>query len=852
MPAIYFRSYQPPEGTSIRRPAVHRWPVASTQALYRATSLNHQINNRIQMKTFLFVSLLVATSQVFGQTATVRGLVQDAHHQALPFSTVMLLSAADSSLVKAQVSSESGAYTFAMLRPGNYRVSVTGVGYAQHYSDVVALADSQSVDMAAIELAELAKQLNEVKVSARKPLLEITPDKTVLNVQGSITAAGSSALELLQKAPGVIVDPSDNIVLQGKNGARVYIDGKLSPLTQGDLAAYLRTLQASDIEAIEIIAHPSARYDASGNAGIINIRLKKNKNFGTNGSVALGIAQGRFYPKQTGSLSLNHRTKGANFFVNYSNRLARDWSYINFYRQQNGLYYDQKSEITTSSSSHNVKAGADFFLNSRSTLGVLVNANARNSDSQTYGRTPIGPIGQPQTSVLIANNHNIGSRGNLNANLNYQYADTSGHTLNVDADYGHYNSRGNNYQPNQYLDPTERTILQERNYRMRTQTNIDLYTLKADYQQPLWKGKLSTGFKLSSVKTGNDFNFLDVVDSREVLNMDRTNQFTYTERVSAGYASFEKQVKKIQWQAGLRVEHTYSHGLLSSINNQADGNVERNYVNLFPSAGLTYNANANNSYAVTFSRRIDRPSYQDLNPFESKVDELTYQKGNAFLVPQYTNSVEISHTYQYKLTTTLGFSRTTDFFTSITDTTEGNRNFITTRNLSRQDVISLGVSYPFNIAKWWNVYASLTAYHSNNRADFGPGRTINLNANVVNIYSQHSITLPNKWSIEVSGYYTSPSIWGGTFLNRRYWGATVGASHKLLKDMGTLGITLTDPFYSQRWRGVSQFGGLYMIAGGGAESRQLRVNFTYNFGNKQVKGARRRDAGSTDESKRIN
>lgn len=764
----------------------------------------------------------------------------------------MLLSAADSSLVKAQVSSDSGNYTFDALPAGSYRVSVTGVGYLQHYSDILALADSQLVSMTTIELAELTNQLNEVKVSGRKPLLEITPDKTVLNVDASITAAGSSALELLQKAPGVLVDPSDNIVLQGKNGARVYIDGKLSPLTQGDLATYLKTVLASDIEAIEIISHPSARYDASGNAGIINIRLRKNKNFGTNGSVTVGLAQGRFYPKQNGALSLNHRTKGANFFVNYSNRLAHDWSYINFYRQQAGMYYDQKSEITTWSSAHNLKAGADFFIGTKSTLGILVNTNNRNSDSKSEGRTPIGVIGRPNTSVLIANNQNIASRGNINANLNYQYADTTGRTLNVDADYGRYNATGNNYQPNQYRDPTEQTILQERNYRMRTLTDIDLYTLKADYQQPLWKGKLSTGFKLSSVKTGNNFNFFDVIGTQDVLNTNRTNEFTYTERVSAGYASFEQQVKKIQWQAGLRVEQTYSHGLLSSINNQPDGNVKRNYVNLFPSAGVTYNANANNSYSVAFSRRIDRPSYQDLNPFEFKIDELTYQKGNAFLLPQYTSSLEISHVYKYKLTTTLGFSRTTDFFTSITDTTEGNRNFITTRNLSRQDVVSLAVGYPFSIAKWWNVYASLTAYHSNNRADFGPGRTINLNANVLNLYSQHSISLPNKWSLEVSAYYTSPSIWGGTFLNRRYWGSTIGASHKVLKDHGTLAITLTDPFYSQQWRGVSQFGGLYMIASGGAETRQLRINFTYNFGNNQVKAARRRDAGSTEESKRIN
>lgn len=803
------------------------------------------------MKPLLFISLLFATHCVLGQTATVRGLVQDARNQAVPFSTVMLLNAPDSSLVKALVADETGAYSFATLRAGVYRVSVTGVGYEQGYSETITLTDSQALTMPTFKLAEVSKQLSEVKVSARKPLLEVSPEKTVLNVESSITSAGSSALEVLQKAPGVIVDPSDNLIVQGKNGTRIYINGKLSPLTQGDLAAYLRTLQATDIEAIEIITQPSARYDASGNAGIINIRLRKNKNYGTNGSVTAGFAQGKYYPKFNGSVSLNNRTKNVNVFATYSDRIARDWSFINFYRQQAGMYYDQGSQTTTQSASHNMKAGADFFLSSKSTLGVLVDGSVRNSESATDGRTPIGMINGPATSILIANNRNNGSRGNLNANLNYHYADTSGRTLNIDADYGYFNSSGNNYQPNQYRDPAEQVILQERNYRMKTLTNINLYTLKADYEQRLLGGKLSTGFKLSSVKTGNDFNFFDVLGGRDVLNTSRTNQFTYTEHVNAGYASYDRQMGKFQWQAGLRLEHTYSQGVLSSVQPQADGNVTRRYLNLFPSGGLTYNPNANNSYALSFSRRIDRPGYQDLNPFEYKTDELTYQKGNAFLRPQYTNTVQVSHTYKYMLTTSFSVSRTVDFFTDITDTTEGNRNFITTRNLARQDVISLSVSYPFSIAKWWSVYANLTAYHSENRADFGQGRIISLNANVLSFYSQHTFTLPNKWNLEVSGYYTSPSIWGGTFLNRRYWGMTVGVEHKVLKDRGSLNLTLSDPFNAQRWRGVSQFGGLYMIASGGYESRQIRLNFTYNFGGNQVKGARQRSAGSDDESKRI-
>ena len=278
-----------------------------------------------------------------GQTARVKGLIHDGRNQPVAFSTVMLLNAADSSLAKAEFSDETGAYAFAAVRAGAYLVSVTRVGYSQGYST-------------GITLTEMVNQLREVQVIARKPLLEIKPDKTVLNVEGSRTAAGSSALELLQKAPGVMVDPNSNVTLQGKNGVRIYIDGKLSPLTQGDLAAYLQTLQASDIEAIEIITQPSARYDAAGNAGILNIRLEKNKNYGTNRNLTLGLARGVYYPKQNGSLTLNHRrTRGVNLFATYSNPYARDWSFVNFYRRQLGMYYDQSSETTTLSQSNTVK-----------------------------------------------------------------------------------------------------------------------------------------------------------------------------------------------------------------------------------------------------------------------------------------------------------------------------------------------------------------------------------------------------------------------------------------------------------------------------------------------------------------
>ena len=701
----------------------------------------------------------------------------------------------------------------------------------------------------------VATDLSEVKVVARKALIEVLPDKLVFNVESSLNATGSNALELLQKSPGVVIDRDDNVLLQGSSGVRVFINGKPSPLAARELAAYLRSLQSADIEAIEIITQPSARYDAAGGAGIINIRLKKARtaDLGTSGSASLGLAQGRFYPKFNGSLSVNHRTKRVNTFASYSQRTTRDWSFINLYREQAGQFFDQQSQIRANTASHNLRAGTDISLGSRSTLGVLLNANLNNYTSATQGRTPIGIIGQPASQLLIANNRGQSDRQNVTANLNYRFADTTGHVFTADADYGQYNSDGSQYQPNQYANPSQTVVLSERNYRMNTATTIHIATLKADYEQQLWNGKLSVGAKLSTVQTDNDFRFFDVLSERQdVLNADRSNRFVYTERINAGYINHSRTIGKWNYQAGIRAEHTESDGNLSGASDQHDAQVKRQYLNLFPSAGLTYKRNDNNSFGLTYSKRIDRPTYTDLNPFESKLDELTYQKGNAFLRPQYTDNVQVSHTYKYTLNTSLGYGYTSDYFTSITDTTEQDRNYITTRNLASRKTITLSVSYPFQIAKWWSVYANLSAYRSTNRADLGAGRQISLTANVLSLYAQQTFTLPNGFSAEVSGFYTSPSVWGGTFLNRRFWGVDAGVQRKVLGRNGTLKLTVSDVFNVMQWRGISQFGGLYMDARGGWESRQVRLNFSYNLGNLQLKAARQRKTGMDDESGRVN
>lgn len=801
------------------------------------------------MKTFsLLVIFLVVSLLTFAQNLTISGLVKNQQNEGVPFATVALHYAKDSTLVKVEACTENGGFKFGGIKPERYFLLISSVGYQKHHSLVFALFD-RSIDFQTVVLLA-DNQLNEVKIKAQKPLVEVMADKTVFNVQSSLAATGTTALELLRKSPGVLLDNNENIVLEGKTGVRIFLDGKPSILMGQDLNDFLKSLQASDIEAIEIITQPSSKYDAAGNAGIINIRLKKDKRFGTNGSLSTGYSYGRF-GKWNNSLSFNHRTRNANFYGTYSNRFGKNWSFLNLKREQVNTIFDQRSETIGDASNHNAKVGLDYFLSKKSTLGVIVNANFNDYDGATLSRTPIAPQSTNQVQqVLIADNVTALHNYNLYLNTNYKYADTLGHEFNIDFDLGRYDRQRTNNQPNLYRNASETETLFSRIYFMDTPTAIGVLSIKADYEQRFWKGKLGLGAKLSVVATDNTFNFFDVLENRNVFNTSRSNNFQYKEQINAAYLNYNRRFKKTSLQLGLRVEQTLSDGNLTSTQNNSDARVKRNYTNLFPSGGITYNANQNNSFALTYSRRIERPTYQSLNPFVWPLDEISYQKGNAFLQPQYVDNLKFSHTHKYTLTTSLSYSFVRDFFAQITDTTGFNRNFLMEQNIANQQVVNLGVTYPLQLKKWWNAFLSLNAYHT--RFDSDNPKFIDVQANVLSFYGQNTFSLPKKWNLEISGWYSSPGIWGGTYVTRSQGSLDIALQKKILNEKISLRLAMSDLLFTSPWRGTTQFGGVRINGSGGWESRQFRVNLSYNFGNKQVKSARQRQTGLEDEKSRMN
>ena len=804
-------------------------------------------------KFYLIIVLFFCSIfNVRAQHSTINGQIKGEAGNPISGATISIYRYPDSLLIKSIISDTLGNYQFGQINQGQYLISITLIGYLKKSSNTFLIIDNQDVQQPMIILKLAEKKMQEVIVSSthQKPLIEVTADKTIFNVARSINATGSNGFELLQKSPGVTTDKDDNISLSGKNCVRVYVDGRPLQMEGTDLAIYLRSLNSSNIEAIEMINNPSAKYDASGNAGIINFKLKKNTNNGFNGSVSAGVNFG-ITPKTNAEQSINYRNKAVNIFSNYSYSLGNNENTFNLNREQNDTIYDQKNDQIIKGSTHNIKAGADFFISKKSTIGFIYTGNFTDNTIYSYSRTPSISVKTGLIErILYAQNIIPGVIKNENINFNYGYADTLGHEINIDIDHGVYNSRKTSFQPNAYFSAYPEKLLYQTDYRNNTPINITINTQKIDYITPLKKCKLSVGIKLSTVKTKNTFNLFTILNGVDKLDADRSNYFLYKENISAGYLSyFVSLSKKVNLQTGLRVENTLSNCLLMRVNEIAHtgDEVSRNYTDFFPNIAFTYTANTNHLFNISYSRRIDRPNYSDLNPFETRVDELTFIKGNAYLRPQYTNAFTITHTFKSIFTTALSYSHIKDYSSFVIDSTEITKNFISKMNLASQDVASINFSVPTDITPWWNLYAAINIYNNKYKANFGMSKLINIDVISYTLNAQNTFKLGKGYTAELSAFYNAPSVSTATFLTKAMGNMDIGLQKKLFHDNGTVKLSCTDVLHTLKWNAHSDYNGTHILANAHWESRKLRIYFSYRFGSTQIKQARQRNAGNEDE-----
>lgn len=799
--------------------------------------------------------LLAVALQLLGMAALkaqqISGLVKDEQGAFISNATVSLLKAKDSSVVKLALSQE-GNFNFRPSLQDSLLISVSHVGHQTVYSNTF-FFDGTNLTLPPLVLNRSKSNLQAVTVAARKKLIDVKADKTILNVEGTINSTGSDALDLLRKLPGISVDNDEKLSVNGKNGVQIYIDGKPMPMNGQELSSYLKSIPSAQIEAIEIIHNPGVSYDASGSAGIINIRLKKNKVMGLNGSVNAGISAAKNGIWENG-FSINYRNKRVNAFGTYSGNYGKLESEFELQRVIKDTAFDQRNKIVLKKNNHVFKTGLDYTLSSKSVLGATVNGTFSKPEITNVNTTPItyAPTGEID-KILVARNTTQQNNTNIHSNINYSYKDTSGRTFMINSDYGYYHNKQDQVQPNTFFDATGKNELYRRNYRITSPARIDLYSLKADYEQNVAKGKLGIGAKLGFVKTNNDFSQYSEAGSEWKIDKDRSNNFQYKENVNAAYVNYARELKGLAVQGGLRIEQTNVEGNLSRYKRAGNeyakevSTFNRGYIDFFPSITITIAPKSKNQLALAYSRRIDRPVYQDLNPFEYRINEYTYHKGSTDLRPQYTNTVSLTHTFLYKLNTTLSYSHVKDVFGQLVDTAQGVKGYLVNSNIASQYITSLNISYPFQY-KAYSLFTNVNTYYSQYRADLGINRTINLSVWAVNIYAQNSYRFGKGWSAEVSGFYSSPSIWQGTMKTSFMWSADAGAQKQILNGNATIKASVSDLFKSMKWSANSHFAGQDVAVAGRYDSRQFKLAFSYRFGNQKLKAAREYRTGLEEES----
>ncbi|GAB3018434.1 TonB-dependent receptor domain-containing protein [Spirosoma pulveris] len=797
----------------------------------------------------LLILLLLASRILTGQTLS--GPVLDASRQPAPFAVVKLLKAADSTLVKGTITTEAGQYAFANIVDGNYYVEASSVGMTSAMSPVVTVTKGTPVSVGSLLLAAIEQTLTSVVVRAKRALVEQQVDKTVMNVAADATAQGKTAYELLQQAPGVVIDPNDNIRMAGKQGVNVFIDGKPTNLSASDLANLLRATPASGIDKVELITNPSARFDAQGGAGIINIRFRRDKSLGLNGNASAGYGQSDHH-RASAAVDLNYRTRQLNLFSNVAVSDNYQITNVRLDRQTGGGQFLQRGYDTDGTRAVVYKAGVDFIIDShqaipRQTIGLIVSGNVSGNRFGTFTTTQLINSRNKLDSSIVNRATNGTSaqpaRNNrTNASLNYRYADTLGLELNLDADLTYFQNTSPNLITSDYYNADGQSLFQ-RQRRFDASTNIAIGTLKGDFVKE-WKGrhlKLEAGLKHTDVSTDNDL-LAFVGAEPEQVDVRRTNRFTYREIVNAAYASLNRSVGKWSMQGGLRVEHSNVNGRSTDLLQQIIQRPDTTYLNLFPTAFVQYRATDNSQFGVNYGRRIGRPSYQDMNPFIYQIDPYTSQRGNPYLRPTYTHTLEASYTYKWASTVKLAYSHTNDFTTDVIRQ-EGLTAYQTVANVGQVDALNLSASTPYQFTKWWSTYAYAGATWNRFQGSLSPLERFDRRTFAFEGYMQHSFTISKVWSAQASGFWSAPTqqtiyrIGGLGALN-------LSVQKKVMQERGKLTFGVDDVLNTMRWRQSADFQTQQFAIDRKWESRRVTIRFSYQFGSKDIKAARDRETNS--------
>lgn len=806
------------------------------------------------MKKIIFVLCSILPFYSFAKVfngGSVKGVLLDNHQTSLPFSTVVLNNAADSSLYKGEITNDKGEFSFENVKEGSFYVQIQVIGFKKIVSRKFTISqDSPNVDLGTFTAEPQSSELGVVTVKGDKPFIERQVDKMVVNIENSIVQTGSSIMEVMEKLPGVLVNQDDQISLKGKQGVIILIDGKQTGLSGSDLANMLKGLPSNSIQKIEIITNPSSKYDAAGNAGIINIVMKKNRQQGFNGNISAGYGQGR-YGKFNTALSLNYKNKWYNLFFNYSfskrkgfNNLTLDRTFPDSINKS--IILQTNNYITFPFQTHNPRVGADFYLSKKTTLSLLGSSVINQFNPTGSSRTFIvdqdfNPLSNSQ---FMNNSKDRWYNYALNAEIRTQY-DTTGKELVVSLDYAKY---WNNTQQafstifyNNEGDVLNRTFLNGDQKGL-----LNLFAGKADYTHPLSKySKLEMGVKSSYVASDNNVKFYDNINNTLVFDTARSSHFLYSENINAAYCNYNRTIGKLSLQFGLRAEQTLANG-----KQMLDGQTfNRNYTQIFPTAFADYKFNDQHDLNINVGRRIDRPGYNQMNPFRRLIDATTYSEGNPYLLPELTYNFELTYSYKNTLFITPGYSISNHkIIDALLQDSKARKTVQTTVNIDRFNYYSLNIVFTKRLTPWWTTNSSFLSFYNTYKGVIN-NNSIDNSTPSFSASTNNSFAVRDGLSMECGFQYNHKGVYGITMI-RSLYNLTLGVQQQLFKKKLSLTVNVSDLLWTNYPSGVTNFNDVNETWRSKRDTRVITATLSYKFG-KGKAGKMRKNTGADEEKQRI-
>ena len=786
-----------------------------------------------------FLFMILATS-LLAQETVIRGRLTDEKSASINYATVMLRTA-DTSLAVALTDS-AGRFSIAAPAPGRYFLRITAIGFKELVTETFEYT-AGTKDLGNVQMLTDQKNLGNVTVTALRPSIVQLADRMVVSIEGTGMAQGNTAFSLLSKSPGVSIDADGNIQLNGRAGVTVMIDGRLTYLTARDLRNMLESMPAENIKNIEIITNPSAKYDAEGTSGILNINLKKNTMQGINGSIYSSYNY-NFYKQHGGAVggNINFRSGKWNAFFNtdFNRRVGgRNASFTRIFYGTQTTYFDQAATGNfLAQGPPTIRTGADYSFNDRHSVGFVGSFTKNTADQDFLTDTYIGSAPKQPTQYIDADNISTNTYRNFTGNLHYSgKLDTLGTLLSADFDYVNIINRGeaflNNYFT--YLPTSQRSSDILYNH---TPNGYDIYSARIDFTKPLGNtSKMELGGKMSSIASDNDYRFY-FNNNGLVIDPTRTNHFKYNEKIIAGYVNWNGPLsKKLTMQAGVRAERTISEG-----HSLTTGQLtKRDYTNLFPSVFFQQKVSDHYGINYSYSRRLTRPNYGNLNPFRAYRDPYTWYEGNTQLKPQYTHAFTITQVIKKVYNITLNYYRHTDVMSEIPILfVEDTLTVYTTGNVNDGNYVSLGAVAPLKIAKKWDSQNTLLLYYNQFSMNSNNGMIEN-NQLTFYIQSNHTILLPKEFRLELNMFFRSAAA-GGLYKMASVHRVDVAVKKSILNKKLDLTVNANDIFKGMRYLWTTDINGNVNEFDQYFRLRSVGVALRYNFSKGQKTNLKQRNS----------